>query len=211
MERYMKKLKAVPLFAEVEADLLRSVLKTAEIGVFGNGEEIFREHCFGLILKGGAVVTSVDDRRKLLLRKFTAGDIFGVAALFSTAAPISALTAKGRTEVLFLPEAAVFELLSRDDAFLRRYLGCLSNRIGYLNRKIMYLTAGSAERKLAVYLDAYGENRFTLTENLSALADMLDLARASLYRAFDRMEADGCIRRCGTCITVLDRDKLSAY
>lgn len=211
MEKYLKKLKAVSLFSGTDDELLRVALASAEIGAFANGEEIPQEHRFGLILKGGAVVTSVDERRKLLLRKFTVGDFFGIADLFSADTPMSRLKAKGSTEVLFLSAPAVSDLLSRDDAFRQRYLCCLSNRIGYLNRKIMFLTAGCAERKLAVYLDTYGETDFTLEESLSALADMLDLGRASLYRAFDRMEEDGCIRRCGNHITVLDREKLSAY
>jgi DNA-binding GntR family transcriptional regulator len=41
---------------------------------------------------------------------------------------------------------------------------------------------------------------------MNSLAEMLNLGRASLYRAFDRLSADGYIRKEGRSIAILDRE-----
>jgi DNA-binding FadR family transcriptional regulator len=47
---------------------------------------------------------------------------------------------------------------------------------------------------------------------MSALSEMLDVGRASLYRALAKLEGDSLILRDGKTITVLDRDAmLSKY
>lgn len=80
----------------------------------------------------------------------------------------------------------------------------------YLNRKIMTFTAGSAERKLSVFLaENATDGVFTPTCSMSALANMLGIGRASLYRALDRLTDCGWIERRGKEIYVLDQDALA--
>ena len=111
-----------------------------------------------------------------------------------------------------MPERAIKQLLEEDHAFLYQYLGFLSGRIRYLNRKIGYLTAGSAERRLALYLASLGEKTVRLAESISALSELLDVGRASLYRAFDKLTDDGFIAKDGRTIHLLDTDgMLAAY
>ena len=100
------------------------------------------------------------------------------------------------------------ELLETDKKFLYNYLGFLSGRICYLNQKIRYLTAGSAERKLALYLSSFGEETVELDASLSSLSELLDIGRASLYRAFDTLIADGYIQKDGRTIHLLDVDAM---
>ena len=102
-------------------------------------------------------------------------------------------------------------LLEQDKSFLYHYLGFLSGRICYLNRKIRYLTAGSAERRLALYLSSFQKDTVELDASLSSLSELLDIGRASLYRAFDSLQSDGIITRDGDRITVLSRDALDNY
>ena len=103
------------------------------------------------------------------------------------------------------------KLLSRDSAVTLNYLTFLANRIDYLNGKITMVTAGSVERKLALYLCSLGEDNIKVPVSFSTLCDMLDIGRASLYRALDTLVADGCIEREGSFVQILDKNKLLKY
>ncbi|MBQ9131384.1 MAG: Crp/Fnr family transcriptional regulator, partial [Clostridia bacterium] len=122
------------------------------------------------------------------------------------------IRAHGPCRILFLPEKAVRRLLETDTEFLYRYLGFLSDRIRYLNRKIGYLTAGSTERRLALYLHSFGTDSFSLTTSITSLSELLDVGRASLYRAFDKLTEDGFIQKDGRKIRLLKSEAmLQAY
>ena len=97
---------------------------------------------------------------------------------------------------------------------MANYVKFLTQRIHFLNQKIRYLTAGSAERRLALYLlSEIPEENVPVTLPISAvsLADLLDLGRASLYRAIDQLTEDGFLIRNGHEYRLLQRDKLSSY
>ena len=98
------------------------------------------------------------------------------------------------------------------DTFRKNYIGFLSDRIRFLNRKITYLTAGNAERRLALYLISFGTDHVELSESISALSDLLNLGRASIYRAFDKLAEDGYLEKQGRHITLLHTEAmLNAY
>lgn len=51
----------------------------------------------------------------------------------------------------------------------------------------------------------------TLTESVTSLSDLLNLGRASLYRAFDRLTADGWLIRNGKRLRLTDPDAMLAF
>ena len=170
------------------------------------------EKSAGLILCGKATVSTPDPTKKTLLRYLETGSLYGIANLFSDAPYVSVIRAHGDCRVFSIPETAVRRLLSEDTSFMYQYLAFLSDRIRFLNRKIGYLTAGSAERRLALYLNTLGTSTVKLDVSISALSELLDVGRASLYRAFDKLSEDGFIRKEGRSFTLLDRDgMLKAY
>ena len=162
----------------------------------------------GIFLSGRAVVTTADDSKNALLRFFEAGDFFGIANLFTNEDYVSSIRAKKKCRVFFFTEEAIQELLETDKTFLYNYLGFLSGRICYLNCKIRYLTAGSAERRLALYLSSFQKDTVELDASLSSLSELLDIGRASLYRAFDTLIADGYIEKTGRTIRLLAPDAM---
>ena len=168
-----------------------------------------RVHKAGIFLSGEAVATTADDSKNALLRFFEAGDFFGIANLFTNEGYVSSIKAKKKCRVFFFEEEAIRELLETDQAFLYNYLGFLSGRICYLNRKIRYLTAGSAERRLALYLSSFQKETIELEASLSSLSELLDIGRASLYRAFDTLIADGYIEKNGRTIRLLAPDAMT--
>ena len=102
-------------------------------------------------------------------------------------------------------------LLESDRAVLYNYIEFLSDRIRFLNKKIRFFTSGSAERRLALYLDSFNEEKIELEAGMSAIADMLDIGRASLYRAFDKLTEDGFILRDKDTVTLINRTEMINY
>ena len=166
-----------------------------------------------ILLSGEAEVYSADSQKKVLLRRLCRGGIVGAANLFSESEFVSTVVAQKFCETLEIPKGILCELMSNDEVLRDNLLSFLSSKICYLNKKILCLTAGSAERRLAFYLDSMSEaDSFELNMSMVALSEMLALGRASLYRAFDRLTEDGFIIRDGKSITLCNRQSmLSQY
>jgi DNA-binding IclR family transcriptional regulator len=65
---------------------------------------------------------------------------------------------------------------------------------------------------LALYLNSLGTSTVKLDVSISALSELLDVGRASLYRAFDKLTEDGFLRKDGRSFTLLDPNgMLKAY
>ena len=195
----LESVRSHPLFACVDEPILREMLaeNLAEIRSFAAGELFLQFPQAGLILSGKASVTTPDAGRSVLLRYLGAGDLFGIANLFSNDPFVSRIRATKPTRCFLLSEAGVRRLLGENETFREHYVAFLGNRIRFLNRKIGYLTAGSAERRLALYLSSLGAGKTQLPLSLSDLSELLAIGRASLYRALDRLESDGYLERDG--------------
>lgn len=163
------------------------------------GEVIYSPHAFqrslGVILSGSAQVT----RDELIVSILEAGDLFGAAALFNQAPDyVTTLTARTDCTMLLLPQSLVSDLMARSPRLTENYIRYLSGRIRFLSDKIQELIAGSAEEKLEQYLLSRAEgNAVHLDCSLTGLAKRLNMSRASLYRAFDALEAGGALCRRG--------------
>ena len=205
------KLAALPLFSRTDTAVLGDWLRDAPEPLdVGAGCPVAQDAPgLGILLEGRAEICSADSGRSVILREIAAPGIFGAASLFcDTPTPLSRIVAKTDCRVLFLSKAATRSLLGRDEGFRDAYLAFLAGRVRFLNQKILCFTAGSAERRLALWLISEESTTVTLPASLSAFSDMLDIGRASLYRALDKLEQEGLIRRDGRCITVLSQDEI---
>ena len=209
-----KRILASPLFRGVDSRKAVRILEEHDCfaSCFSDGEILMspeeRQKRIGILLKGTALVTTPDPSKETLLRFLEPEEPFGIANLFLDAPFVSVIRAHGTCKAFFITKEAVCALLEQDRGFLYGYLSFLSGRICYLNQKIGYLTAGNAERRLALYLASYSTDRFTLKTSISALSELLDVGRASLYRAFDKICEDGLIEKEGRGIHILDREAL---
>ena len=198
---------ACPLFRSASFDIFaRHTRDTVECLSYAPGELISSPTPdgdgggIGVIHSGSAAVYSGDDSRRVLLRFLTAGGIYGVSSLFC-AAPPTRIVASAECRVLKLSRDSFYGMLHEDAALLDAYLEFMSDRILFLNRKISCLSGGSAERRLAMHLLTLAESSgvpsddggrdLTLPCSITELARLLDIGRASLYRAFDALEAAG--------------------
>lgn len=200
------------LFENVNSEILDEILGSAECEKkkYKSGERIFlsdkNENKLGIIDKGEAMVLSEDADRSVILRKLSAGDAFGVSTLFSSQESfVSNIIAKTSCSVVFFTANSVKELLEKDKNFVINYIQFLSQRIRILNKRISCFTAGSSEKRLFYFLQSLSDEQGTITLDISmtTLCEMLDVGRASLYRAFDKLEAQGLIKKNGKTVTVL--------
>lgn len=207
----------LPLFAGTDRQVLSDTIREhARIENFSSGQSIAApsdtKKRLGVMLEGSASVFSAEDNGGALLRMLTKGDTFGVANLFSTQDRfVSLIVAKKPCTVLFFSGEAAEAMLRDDPVFRLNYVRFLSDRICFLNTKISCFTAGTPERRLAVFLLTLGETepeQFSISLCANSLSEMLNVGRASLYRAFEKLEAEGLIARDGKTITVLDKSTL---
>ena len=207
------------LFRNAGEETVASVLSDplAKVGSYEKGETVFDsahfERAVGLVLSGRIRVSGCDAPR-YRMRTLAKGDPFGAAAVFSPEEDYATcLTAETRCRVLFLPQALLARLLTEDPAVAENYIVFLSERVRFLNEKIRSLTTPSTGGTLRHYLlknarreeDGYV---LRLPVSYSALADTLNMGRASLYRALEGMEEAGLIRREGKRIRIPDPEAL---
>ena len=205
-EEALRTLSRAGLFRTVPEERLRRAAEDPGClrETFARGEVIYSpdrfRRCLGVFLSGRARVT----KGALVMSNLERGSLFGAAALFHRRDRYeTTITALTPCAVAFFSEALVAGLLDDCTPFRRSYIAYLSERIHFLSRKVEGLTAPSVTGKLARWLLETGrtEVRCPATE----LSHRLDVSRASLYRAFEALEAAGAIRRTGKTIAILDR------
>ena len=166
----------------------------------------------GLVLEGRLRVTKENaDKRPIVMSTLQRGAIFGAAALFNSEPEYATkITAIERSRVLFLPQRLVKRMIEREPDIAENYIRYLSERILFLNRKIYFLTAGTAEQRLAGFLlDNLAVGEFSeMPMTMHRLADALNMSRASLYRAFDELTASGAVSKQGKLVCINNAELL---
>ncbi len=212
---FLKKLSALELFKDASPAVIKLALSADDCGiqVFGSNECIYvpgqKNVALGIIMRGKAEDFSADPGKDVLIRTLSAGDMFGVSALFDKKAAFSSkIVAKGGARVLFISEDSLSQMLENDKTIMYNYIKFMSERIRFLNEKIMYFTAGSTERRLALYLASLGKKTIKMSISMTDLANTLDVGRASLYRAFDKLSEDGYIIKSEKIVLIMDREEM---
>ena len=166
----------------------------------------------GIVLEGKLRVTKENaDKRPIVMSTLQRGAMFGAAALFNSEPEYATkITAIERSRVLFLPQRLVKRMIEREPDIAENYIRYLSERILFLNRKIYFLTAGTAEQRLAGFLlDNLAVGEFSeMPMTMHRLADALNMSRASLYRAFDELTASGAVSKQGKLVCINNAELL---
>lgn len=151
------------------------------------------EKRIGILLNGKANIISNDNG--VIIKKLDKGDIYGVAILFDEPKYSTKVISNAKTTVLTLNRSFVQECIEYNSKIALNYIQYLAKKISFLNSKISSYTAKTAENKLYSYLLQLPreENKIVLKTDLSAISKMLGIGRASLYRAFDKLQKDGLI------------------
>ena len=212
---FLKKISKYPLFKNASSGAIKLALSADDcvIKVFSSGEVILDSTkpsaSLAVILRGKAEVFSADPGKDVLLQTVSIGDIVGYSALFKKdCSPSTRIISKGGTRVLFISETSLSQMLENDKTLMYNYIALMADQIRFLNEKIMYFTAGSTERRLALYLTSLNKKTIRLSISMTDLANTLDVGRASLYRAFDKLSDDGYIIRSEKIILIMNREEL---
>ena len=202
------------MFQRTKTELAESVFLSplCECFQFEPGEYIFtRDHfrkCMGIVVSGEVrAIKQAKDGTFILLNTFFSSGIFGVAGLF-----VNDIQVVRRSKVLFLPEELLRSLFRREPMTAENYISYLATRIQFLNKRIDIFTGGTAEQRLAGYLLSICPACYPYECNIPVtyqdLSKVLNIGRASLYRAFDSLERFGIITREGRVVTILDLEVL---
>jgi len=204
------------LFKNVERATIEKYLTDDNISVSRYSQDdvilspVTKELKIGIVLSGIVEITSLNNSHKALIKTASRGFLFGIANLYAENCLFPTnISAKTDTEIVLISPDAFREMLESDTLLMRNFLAFLGQKIVYLNKKIISYTAGNTEQKVAYFLAENAVDGVVSTEmSLSDIAVMLDMGRASLYRAFDTFEADKIIERHGRSIKILDKIKL---
>ena len=166
----------------------------------------------GIGLEGRLRVTKENaDMRPIVMSTLQRGALFGAAALFNSEPEYATkITAIERSRVLFLPQRLIKRMIEREPDIAENYIRYLSERILFLNRKIYFLTAGTAEQRLAGFLlDNLAVGEYSeMPMPMHRLADALNMSRASLYRAFDELTESGAVSKQGKLVCINNAELL---
>ena len=168
---------------------------------------LYEKGALGVVLSGRIGVGTLRRDSTLLLNQHEKGSVFGFSSLFgeNDAVFCSDLRARRRTEVLFIEEDLLLELMSEEPTIARNVIAYQASKIRFLNGKIRSLTCKDAGERL--YLHLKGLPRLedgSLSEalNMAQLAKRLNISRASLYRVLDRLAEEGKIEKSGNTLII---------
>lgn len=210
-------LKNISPFSALDPSKIRRLVSEEEILSFRVGENITSERESGtvtVILSGAVSVTKQNGKKELLMRVVGKGGILGVTSAFAESREsLSHIRAIKDTEAIFVSRESMQGLVSENTRFAEEYIRLLTAKIQFLNGRIKAYTSHSAESRLALHLlslDETQSGRVITGLSKTDLADMLDIGRASLYRALDSLTEKGVIKYGKNEFTVLDRASLIA-
>ncbi len=217
----MDQIKSLFLFRDVSKELLSDMLADprAEVAEFTAGSVIYDESNYrkslGVVLAGKAEVQAVGAGQTVVLNRLEPPRLFGAAGLFQEdGGYVTRIIALSDAKILFIPQNLLTDTMRSDFKLVENYLAFLSQRIRFLNQKISGFTQPDAEAKLARYLldlaAGQGGDTVLLPASIKHISSVLNLGRASLYRALDALSAFGYISREGKTVRLLDLSGLKS-
>jgi len=197
-------LSAHAIWRDLPAEQLEDLAAGGEICLYEKGEHIWGgeagyRQALGLMLGGMAQVR----KERMLLSVHREGDYFGLVTLYYESGYYAAeIEALRECRVLFICKQAVDRLLDACPGAAKAYIAYLSQRVYYLNARLDTVTAGSAARRLECHLRAKAvmdeQGRLVCPAgSQTALAQSLNMGRATLYRAMEELAQQGMIQREG--------------
>lgn len=217
-DKLVEKLQKLDIFSSLNSALLKNALSCDETEMvdYKRGETIYSGEHFrfsiGFIVRGGAKVFKSESG--VIISKLSENSIFGCAALFYGKDHfVNEIVATKDTRVFYIDKSVIVKLMQLDTTFSVSYIRYLSDRILFLNRRIVNFTGGTAESRLANYLlSCFADYKtYELDRSMSQLAVSLDIGRASLYRAFEALENGNAVQRDGKYIRLIDKETLKSF
>ncbi len=205
-----------PLFRGMETERIEAMLCLNGVSVrhFVTGETIYSPdgfaRCLGFVVSGAAQVVKGGTTGAMPMSVLRVGELFGAAALFNgDARYVANIRARGSTWAVFITQAALEEMMRIDFCIAKNYIAYLTARIRFLSARLDGFVPPSVEERVLAYIRANAENGVCRPERgLAAVAGALRISRATLYRAFDMLQAQGRLVKTGKTLRLPDGDDL---
>lgn len=209
----IKELLKVPLFSEINKEVLLPLLKERQIYAsnYKKGVTVHEQSksckTLDVVLSGSLVAYSLSQNgSETVMFEFTTGGIIGANLLFSDNGvyPLN-IYCLTDCRLLHMTKDAVLELLKNHD-FVMRYIKSLSQNSQGMNHKIAMFTQKSLRENIMDYLTAQISKQQSTTIILPVtkkqLADYFGVQRPSLFRELKKLVEEGIITINNREITV---------
>jgi CRP-like cAMP-binding protein len=161
--------------------------------------ELYKTGYVGILEQGQAVITRHSTAGvNTTVRTINSGEIFGSASVFGDwQQGFSSIISKTTCTVRYITEDNLTKLFTAVPQVALNYIGFLSDRIRYLNRRLDTFSASGTEQKLYEFLSSQPQEDglATLPYSMTELSRRLKIGRSSLYRSLESLEANGFITR----------------
>jgi len=189
-------LETIPMFQTVDLSKLhyfkKTYLEKSIIKFSGDTSE-----SFGVILYGEAVIEHIDSEGNLMtVASFKAGATIGGNRMFASdnAFPMT-ISAKQKTEMLYIDKETIIELCQSNRVFLECFLRDVANKSDLLSHRIRSLKFVSIEDQIINFLKkeklSNNSNIFDLKISKKEWAERMGIQRTSLSRALQKMKKKG--------------------
>lgn len=159
----------------------------------------------GLLLYGRACIQQAGEHG-VVLDYIAPPRVFGLASIYLEHTQLSKIYALTRLRMLCLSREHVDILMECSPRFRTNFLRYLSTRVAFLAGKLERLSTMSAEDRLFSHLQeqADEEGHYTV-RSMTEFAALLNISRASLYRAIEQLEQQGILSHTGKQFTLLSQ------
>lgn len=195
MDTLLSTLSSLPFFKGMYTQQIQQILNHIDKDMFSvheytAGDIIVSECAICFIISGSADI-SVSPNNPTILRSIKAGEMFGAGMIYGNFTPETEVKAKVRTKVIMISKTALDIMIDESPQLAKNYIALLSDKIAYLNRRILMFTATGTDSKLALYLytqafdesGRYNEN-FTLTDTYTVISKKLDMGTRLALQGF---------------------------
>lgn len=206
-------IRKTPLFLRASEETAEK-LAACRCAVFSKGDVISSPASFfsglGLILSGRVAVYGKGREGDVLLNTLEAGGVFGAVSLFGEKPEsVSTITAARDSEILLIPKAVAEEIVRNDGDVALAYVTFLTDRIRFLNEKIIGFSAPTAERAVCHALREKTETLgLSFPLNVTRLAQSLAIGRMSVYRVIRTLTEEKIVLCERGRMTVANPEKL---
>ncbi len=218
MKKILDVISAIPLFKGLPEDQLEAIKNIAIEKQINKGEIVVSEgdegRGFFVIAEGRVKVFKVSaEGKEQILHIFGPGQPFGEVPVFAGQRFPANAQAIDKAKVLFLPRAAMVDLITANPSLALNMLAEMSRKLRLFAVQIENLSLKEMPARLASYLihladEQDQEEVITLKISKGQLASILGTIPETLSRIFAKLSGNELIRVEGKKITLLDRDGL---
>ena len=174
------------------------------------------EECnsLGLILDGQVEVQRIYSSGKhIVLKRMTAGEVFGEAIIFSKINKYPAtIISISKSNVAFIKKEDIIQLCILEESILKNFITLLSDKIFILNNKIKNISFKTVNQKVINYiLEQMHEQKsstIVLKANKEQISSLIGIPRPSLSRELMKLRDEEIIDFDKNTITICNIDAL---